>query len=246
LDWLKTIDDNFRAQPKHYGNIFLNLRGMINLLPKLKLDTKLLLSHNLLQKPLQTTFSIFNSPTSVNTLNNSNFTHSDFLNIQYIYSDVKQAISRFHSTKCIGLYEIPKFILKGWSEIFMPLLHHILNLSILSGKIPSLWKQAAVILIFRKGSGALVVNYIPILVLNNFSKIFASIIHDHLFFNFKSKLHPNQHCFVKPKSMVTNSVNYLNDVLLSVSSQGQFDSVYFDLHQAFDKVSHNNFELSSI
>jgi hypothetical protein len=65
-------------------------------------------------------------------------------------------------------------------------------------------------------------------------------------------LHPNQHGFVKSKSTVTNLVTYLNDVLPSVCSQGQFDSVYFDLSQAFDKVPHillldklNNFELSS-
>jgi hypothetical protein len=52
--------------------------------------------------------------------------------------------------------------------------------------------------------------------------------------------------------MVTNSVIYLNDVLPSVCSQGQFDSVYFDLSQAVDRVPHtlllykfNNFGLSS-
>jgi hypothetical protein len=55
-NWLNTTDDNFRAHPKHFENIFINLKGMINLLPKFKLNTKLLHSHNLLQKPLQTTF----------------------------------------------------------------------------------------------------------------------------------------------------------------------------------------------
>jgi retron-type reverse transcriptase len=52
--------------------------------------------------------------------------------------------------------------------------------------------------------------------------------------------------------MITNLKTYLHEVLLSVCSQGQFDSVYFDLSQAFDKVPHtllldklNNFGLSS-
>jgi hypothetical protein len=85
---------------------------------------------------------------------------------------------------------------------------------------------------------ALVVNYRPISILNNFSKIFESIIYDHLSFHFKFKLHPNQHGFLKSKSAATNLVTYLNDVTPSVCSQGQFDSVYFDLSQAFDKVPH--------
>jgi hypothetical protein len=53
--------------------------------------------------------------------------------------------------------------------------------------------------------------------------------------------------------MVTNLVTYLNDDVLSVCSQGQFDCVYFDLSQASDKVPHtpllsklNNFGLSSL
>jgi hypothetical protein len=64
--------------------------------------------------------------------------------------------------------------------------------------------------------------------------------------------HPNQRGFVKSKSTVTNLATYLNDVLPSVCSQGQFDSVYFGLSQAFDKATHtlllddlNNFGQSS-
>jgi hypothetical protein len=100
-------------------------------------------------------------------------------------------------------------------------------------------KQAAVVPIFKKGNKALVVNYRPIWILNNFSKIFESIIHDHLSFHFRFKLHPNQQGFLKSKSTATNLVTYLNDVTPSVCSQGQFDTVYFDLSQAFDKVPHD-------
>jgi hypothetical protein len=88
--------------------------------------------------------------------------------------------------------------------------------------------------------------------LNKFSKIFENIVHDHLSFCFKFKLHPNQHGFVKSKSTVASLVTYPNDVLPSVCSQGQFDSVHFDLSQAFDKVTHtllldklSNFGLTS-
>jgi hypothetical protein len=71
-----------------------------------------------------------------------------------------------------GTGEIPNFIMKGCSEIFTPLLRHIFNLSLLTGKFPSLWKQAALIPIFKEGNRALVGNYRPISILNNFSEIF--------------------------------------------------------------------------
>jgi hypothetical protein len=101
-----------------FGNIFLNLKGMTNLLPSLKVEAKLLWSRNLLQKPLQTTF-IFNSYSSVNTPNNSDFTFSDFFNISYISdSDVEQTVNCLHSTTCVTPDEIPNFIITGCSQIF--------------------------------------------------------------------------------------------------------------------------------
>jgi hypothetical protein len=130
------------------------------------------------------------------------------------------------STKSAGPDEIPNFIIKVCSDIFIPLLHHVFNLSLSTMKFPSLWKQAAVIPIFKR---TLVVNYIPTSISNNFSKFFESIIHHHISFHFKFKLHPNQHGFLKSKYTATNLLTYLNDVTPSLCSQGQFDSVYFDL-----------------
>jgi hypothetical protein len=92
--------------------------------------------------------------------------------------------------------------------------------------------------IFKKGNSTLVTYYRPITTLNNFSKICEGIKHDQLSFYFKFKLHPSQHGFIKSKSIATNLVTYLNSITASVSSQGQTDIIYFDLSQAFGKVSH--------
>lgn len=64
-------------------------------------------------------------------------------------------------------------------------------------KFPLLWKQAAVLPTFKKGNNALVLNYRPILILSSFFKIFESIVHSHLSFIFKCKLHADQHDFIK-------------------------------------------------
>jgi hypothetical protein len=64
-----------------------------------------------------------------------------------------------------------------------------------------------------KGKRAVVGNYRPVSILNNFSKMFESVTHDHLSFYFSFKLYPNQHSFVELKSTESNLVTYLNDVL---------------------------------
>jgi hypothetical protein len=100
---------------------------------------------------------------SFNSPNISDFTCSDVLNIPHIsVTDVTRTISRLRSTKCVGPDEIPNFIIKGCSEVLTPLLHHIFNLSLLTRSFPRLWKQAAVVPIFKKGNSALVTNYRPI------------------------------------------------------------------------------------
>jgi hypothetical protein len=86
------------------------------------------------------------------------------------------------------------------------LLRQTFNLGLLSGKLPSLRKQATVVPIFRKGSSAVVSNYKPVLILNDFLRNFGSIIHDHVYFYFKCKLHPSQHVYIKSESTVTNLV----------------------------------------
>jgi hypothetical protein len=69
--------------------------------------------------------------------------------------------------------------MKGCSEIFVPALKFIFNLSLCQNVFPMFWKQAA-IPVFKKGKASSVHNYRPVAILNNFSKIFESIIHDHI------------------------------------------------------------------
>jgi hypothetical protein len=129
-----------------------------------------------LQKHLQTIFPLFLTLLFVHKLCTIfDHTCSDLLNVPYICdSDVKCAISHLLSTKSVGPDEIPIFLIKGCSDVFIHLLRHIFNLSLSTGKFPSLWKQAAVVPIFKKGNRVLVVNYRPTSILNNFSKIFES------------------------------------------------------------------------
>jgi hypothetical protein len=59
-------------------------------------------------------------------------------------AEVCGAIKRLELFMCIGLDDIPSFIIKGCSDICVPLLMYTFNLSAASVTFPSLWKQTAV------------------------------------------------------------------------------------------------------
>jgi hypothetical protein len=107
-------------------------------------------------------------------------TSYEFLNVPFVFdADVRRAVRRLKSTKTVSPDDIRSFfIIKGCSEIFVPELNHIFNLSLSNGGFPSLWKEAASVPISKKGSSALVTNYRSVSLLNNFSKVFEIIIHD--------------------------------------------------------------------
>jgi hypothetical protein len=95
---------------------------------------------------------------------------------------------------------------------------------------PAAWKEAAVEPVFKRG------NHAAISILNNFSKLFVFIIHEHV--PHYAKFNPNQHGFTRIKSTVTNLVTFLDCLTPVFRGQRQADAIYFDLSNAFDLL-HN-------
>jgi hypothetical protein len=63
---------------------------------------------------------------------------------------VNRHVKRLRSSKYLGLDGIQSFIMKGFSDIFMPLLTRIFNLTVSSFTFASLWKQTAVFRFLKK------------------------------------------------------------------------------------------------
>jgi hypothetical protein len=61
----------------------------------------------------------------------------------------------------------------------------IFNLSVASETFPYLWKQTAIVPVFKKSNSAMVSNYRPISELMFFFAIFEFIIYEHLYCLFK-------------------------------------------------------------
>jgi hypothetical protein len=78
---------------------------------------------------------------------------SEFLSLVPVSdADVCKAIKRLKPSKCVGLDDIPGFIIKCCSAIFTPILRHIFNLSLAQQYFPAAWKEAAVVPVFKRQS----------------------------------------------------------------------------------------------
>ena len=93
---------------------------------------------------------------------------------------VLRELKRLKKNKSSGIDELPPRLLKDCQEHIIKPLHHIINLSIKSKTIPSVWKIAKIIPTHKKGSLDDPKNYRPISILPVLSKILERAIHEQL------------------------------------------------------------------
>lgn len=152
--------------------------------------------------------------------------------------DVMSALNKLKPKRSIGSDNIPPYILKGCSELFVEPLLFIFNLVLSSSIFPTRWKHAKIIPIFKKGERDIIKNYRPISILPAPVKVFESILYLKLFNHVKKYLSNRQHGFVPGKSINSNLLNFSEYCIPVVDNGGQVDVIYTDFEKAFDKVNH--------
>ena len=75
---------------------------------------------------------------------------------------IEKLLSKLDPSKATGPDEISSRILKQYAHEFAPLLTTIFNTSLSRGEVPTDWRQANVIPIFKKGEKYLASNYRPV------------------------------------------------------------------------------------
>ena len=124
---------------------------------------------------------------------------------------VEKELRALRRNKATGLNELPPGLLKDCAAHISGPLCHIINLSIDSGTVPSVWKAAKVTSpIFKSGNHEFPENYRPVSVLPVFSKILEKGVHrqfiDFLESNnllFESQIH-NVHVLLFQSKYTTN------------------------------------------
>jgi len=132
----------------------------------------------------------------------------------------------------------PIFARECATELTKPL-HILFNKSLQLGTFPDAWKQALITPIHKSGDKCNVSNYRPVAVLPVFSKIFESIVSDFISSSSSILIIPEQHGFLRARSVVTNLVPFAQYLHDQMDVSGQVDTVYTDFSKAFDKINHD-------
>jgi hypothetical protein len=166
-------------------------------------------------------------------------THNPRLSsIQVSEEEVLRMLKNLDTTKSTGPDTIPAMILKHCAETLCSSLTHIINLSLASGRVPSIWKTAHICPVWKKGPKGNVTNYRPISILNISSKILERCVMERIMSELDDKLHPLQHGFRHGKSVDSQLILVYNEIAWNLDNNGQTDAVFLDFSKAFDSVCH--------
>ena len=117
-------------------------------------------------------------------------------------------------------------------------IHLICEQSVRSGIFPTVWKQANVIPVHKKGSKKCPDNYRPVSLLPICSKILEIVVCDSLLPACLPVLPASQHGFIPKRSCITNLSCFLEHCWTSINLGKQTDAVYTDFSSAFTSVNH--------
>jgi hypothetical protein len=135
---------------------------------------------------------------------------------------------------------LTKFLKKAPLE-FTDLLYSLFKASLSSGKLPSSWREATVVPIFKKGARSEVTNYRPVSLTSIACKIMEHLVADYI----KQHLERNaffirrQHGFRESHSCETQLVSICQDLADSIDKGEQIDAILLDFSKAFDMVPHD-------
>ena len=117
----------------------------------------------------------------------------------------------------------------------------IYNLSLTSGTIPSEWRTAKVVNLFKLGEKRQAGKYRPISILPVVSKIVEKEVHGKIysFVVEHNLLHPSQHGFRQKRSTQSALLNVVDQWLENMDNSEITGVVFLDLAKAFDTVKHS-------
>nr|CAD2176272.1 unnamed protein product [Meloidogyne enterolobii] len=190
-----------------------------------------------LAKQFQSVFNSSNFDSSdIKTFNKNTLSFID-INPEEIYS----IMSKLDNVNNISPDGIPNIFLKNTATSLTIPLTIIFNMSIMTSKIPTIWKKSIIRPIPKNNNPNEPKDFRPISLLCSTSKILERIISNKLtsFLETNNYLPTCQHGFRKNHSVITQLLETYNDYTLAIENKKCVDVVFFDLAKAFDTVPHD-------
>ena len=168
--------------------------------------------------------------------------------IPFAVNSVRNKLLRLKENKAGGPDKLKPIFLQKLAPMIAQPLSWLYKQSFLMNFIPSIWKQAHIIPIFKRGDSSLVDNYRPVALTCTLCKVMESCIKDELMsYLLKHKfISRKPHGFLSKRSTCTQLLECVHDWSLSMHSRKKTDVVYIDFARAFDSVVHDKllFKLS--
>ena len=153
---------------------------------------------------------------------------------------VLKKLRNIDSSKSNGPDNIKACVLKELANELCEPLSVLFQKSMTHGTLPSIWKEANVTPLFKKGQKSKANNYRPVSLTCILCKIMESIIRDNLvkYLETNNFLSDFQHGFVSKRSCSTNLLATLDAWTEIIDSGDPVDAIYLDFSKAFDSVPH--------
>ena len=153
-------------------------------------------------------------------------------------SEVEKIIMNLKSTHSCGTDNIDSYILKLACQELLPVITHIINISIKQKLFPSPWKTAKVIPLHKKDERTEPKNYRPVALLAITSKILERAIFNQLieYLETNDLLHPSHHGFRKNHSTASALLQMNHSWIEALEDKEITAVIMLDMSAAFDLV----------
>ena len=169
-----------------------------------------------------------------------NETNEILENVRITEGAIKEKIKNLKENSAAGPDGIGSKLLKATANQIAKPLGQIFRKSLGTGEVPSDWRRARVIPIFKKGPKGDPGNYRPVSLTSIVCRILEAIIKDELMAHLKKNnlLRNSQHGFLKGRSCTTNLIQFMDRTTKILDEGKSADIFYLDFAKAFDKVPH--------
>ena len=154
--------------------------------------------------------------------------------------EVDSIISSLNNSNSFGLDELDTYVIKLIHKEILPVVTHIVNLSIASQEFPSLWKSTKVVPLFKKGDRLDTKNYRPVAIVPILSKVLERVVFNQLstYLETNKLMHPNHHAY-RVNHNTTTALVQMYDGWMQAIENGLLTGIcLLDMSAAFDTVNH--------
>ena len=159
--------------------------------------------------------------------------------ITFSDSTIIEAIKELSPNSAGGPDGIPTSLLINCAEEIAPVLK-IVFLTFSSSLIPTSFKEAAIIPVFKSGDKSLPSNYRPISLTSVLSKVIEKIICKQVltFLSHRGYLNNTQRGFRSGRSCLSALLDVYDNIMHMINNKSTVDMIYLDFSKDFDKVDH--------